>query len=438
MSRVSTGANVVGHDGECRRGEAFLPAECRHPRRGAGARKPHAVLVSRLFRPEPAAASFALGAIADGLVNGGFDVTVLTSRAPKEFTVPAEPRLRVRRAPVLRDKAGYVRGYLQYLSFDLPLLPRLLLVRRPDLVISEPPPTTGAVVRLVCALRRVPYAYRTADLWSEAVKEVGTPALVVRALTRVENWVLNGAATLMTVHEGMENRLALRGIRARTRRLGFGIDTDLFRPEGERIEGAGPLFVYAGTASEVHGAEIFVEAFKAVLEKVPSARLVFVGQGEAFGRISEQAGAMPDGAVTVLGRKTPEETAVWLRSAVATLASIKPGPYDFAFPTKVLASAACGTPVIYVGAQEAGSRIEAAGLGVAVAYDVEAVAAAMTDSAEAYTASSESAGVAEGSNTARSTALQQWALQHVSAERLGRRAVEIALEIVSGSRRSRA
>lgn len=66
---------------------------------GKPARRPRAVMVSRLFRPEPAAASLALGAIADGLVREGFDVTVLTSRAPQEFEVRDDPGLTVRRAP---------------------------------------------------------------------------------------------------------------------------------------------------------------------------------------------------------------------------------------------------------------------------------------------------------------------------------------------------
>ncbi len=301
---------------------------------GGPARKPRAVMVSRLFRPEPAAASLALGAIADGLVDAGFDVTVLTSRAPREFEVRDEAGLTVRRAPVLRDKAGYVRGYAQYMSFDIPLFFRLLLVARPDLVICEPPPTTGAVVRAVCALRRLPYAYRAADLWSEAVRETGAPPIVAKVLTRLENWVLNGASTLMTVHEGMEERLAARGISTRTRRLGFGIDTDVFRPDGRRVETGGPLFVYAGTASEVHGAEIFVEAFKTVLEHEPGAQLVFIGQGESFATIREQAKMLPDGAVKVLGRKSPEQTAIWLRSATATLASVKPGPYGLSLDHK--------------------------------------------------------------------------------------------------------
>ena len=410
---------------------------------GKSARRPRAVMVSRLFRPEPAAASLALGAIADGLVREGFEVTVLTSRPPQEFEVRDDPGLTVRRAPVLRDKAGYVRGYMQYMSFDVPLFFRLLLERRPDVVICEPPPTTGAVVRVVCALRRVPYAYRAADLWSDAVKE--TTPVVSAVLTRLENWVLNGASTLMTVHEGMEERLAGRGISARTRRLGFGIDTDVFTPEGRRVDTTGPLFVYAGTASEVHGAEIFVEAFRALLQRDPTARLVFIGQGESFAEIKRQAASLPEGAVQVLGRMSPDQTAEWIRSSVATLASVKPGPYGFAFPTKAFASAACGTPVIYAGAEDAGRQVVQEGLGVAVPYDADAVARAMADlalderSAGALAAPAASkARSAPVTSAVRSSAqLRAWALEHVSARRLGQVAAAIINEIVAEGRSRR-
>ena len=52
----------------------------------------------------------------------------------------------MRTFPVLRDRNGYVRGYLPYLSFDLPLILRLLFARRPSVVVVEPPPTTGAIL----------------------------------------------------------------------------------------------------------------------------------------------------------------------------------------------------------------------------------------------------------------------------------------------------
>ena len=89
----------------------------------------------------------------------------------------------VRRAPVLRDKTGAVRGYVSYLSFDLPLIARLLTGARPDVVVSEPPPTTGAAVRLACALRRLPYVYYCADIVSDAAALAGVPSIVTLFLS---------------------------------------------------------------------------------------------------------------------------------------------------------------------------------------------------------------------------------------------------------------
>lgn len=85
-------------------------------------------IASRIFAPEPAAASFRLAALAAALADAGHDVTVLTSRLPRGMVEAApDARLTIRRAPVLRDRTGAVRGYVPYLSFDIPLFFRLLV-----------------------------------------------------------------------------------------------------------------------------------------------------------------------------------------------------------------------------------------------------------------------------------------------------------------------
>src|SRR5690606_15166570 len=101
-----------------------------------------------------------------------------------------------RRARVKRDKQQYVRGYLSYMSFDLPLAFRLLFSQRPDIYIVEPPPTTVAVVRVVAAIRRRPYAVRAADYWTDAAELVVRSKFVINVLKRVEAWGLQGAAVL--------------------------------------------------------------------------------------------------------------------------------------------------------------------------------------------------------------------------------------------------
>src|SRR5699024_2911233 len=109
------------------------------------------VLATRIFAPEPAAASFRLAALVRGLASAGARVRVLTTTPPADMGTSADVPARVERWPVLRDSEGYVRGYVQYLSFDLPLALRLLRTPRPDVVVCEPPPTTGVVVRAVSA-----------------------------------------------------------------------------------------------------------------------------------------------------------------------------------------------------------------------------------------------------------------------------------------------
>ena len=152
-------------------------------------------LATRTFTPEPTAAALRLGALARALAAGGDRVRVLTSRLAPSVARDARQRadggvepgespglVEVRRAPVLRDRTGAVRGYVSYMSFDLPLLARLLTGPRPDVVVSEPPPTTGVAVRLACAARRIPYVYYCADIVSDAAALAGVPGVGVRTV----------------------------------------------------------------------------------------------------------------------------------------------------------------------------------------------------------------------------------------------------------------
>ena len=67
----------------------------------------------------------------------------------------------------------------------------------------------------------------------------------------------------------------------------------------------------------------------------------------------------------------------WMARASVTLASLRPGGYDYAYPTKILASLAQGTPVIYAGPGQAARDVTEGGLGVACGLDVDEIAEAM-------------------------------------------------------------
>ncbi|HYN68147.1 MAG TPA: glycosyltransferase family 4 protein [Ornithinibacter sp.] len=378
-------------------------------------------LVTRLFAPEVGAAAFRQRALAESFADLGYDVDVVTTTPPESVRAVGpldDGPLRVSRWPVLRDANGNVRGYLHYLTFDVPALFRLLARRPPILLVAEPPPTTGVVVRVVAALQRRPYVYYAADIWSDGAASAGAPRVVVAVLRRVETWVVRRAALVLSVSEGVTERLELLGVpRERVFLVGNGVDTEVFRPEGPRAAVEGPYFAYAGTMSEWQGADVFVEALARVRSDHPRARIVFMGQGSEQSALRELASVRVPGAVEFRGVVPPAEAASIMRGAAAGLVSIKPGlGYDFAKPTKIYAATGCGTPVVFAGVGAGRELVVGHGLGWAPGYDVEAVAEAMCRALD------------QPDPGDASVRLSAWTEEHASLRAAARAAAVAALE----------
>jgi glycosyltransferase involved in cell wall biosynthesis len=336
-------------------------------------------IATRLFAPEVGAAAFRLKVLADAFAAAGCAVEVVTTRPPVGSAPIADGALSVSRWPALRDEHGVIRGYVQYLSFDVPLALRLLTRRAPDLYVSEPPPTTGFVVRVVATLRRRPYAYYAPDIWSEAAGSAGAPAFLVRGLRAVESWVMRGARIVLAVSEEVAARAESLGVdHGRITVVGNGIDTDVFTPDGPTRRRDTPYVVYTGTMSEWQGAGVFLEGLALHRARGHRTTAVFLGQGTDLPHLREMAERALRGAVSFLGVQPPAVAAEWLRGAAAALVSIKPGlGYDFAKPTKVYAATACGTPVLFAGDGATRDLVRDNALGWAVDYAADAVADAL-------------------------------------------------------------
>lgn len=386
-------------------------------------------VVSRIFVPEPSAASLILQATVKAFSELGHEVVVYTSTPPKGLSpgdVP--PGVRVRRSWVKRDAQGYVRGYVSYMSFDIPVFFRLLFSRRADVYLVEPPPTTGAVVRVVAAIKRAPYVYDAADLWSDAAAMVTSNRLVLRLLRAVERFAMRGASRAFAISDGLVSRMRAIGITVPATVVGFGAETGEFRHLGTEPSVA-PFFVYGGSYSEWHGAGVFVDAFEEVRRRHPDARLLFVGNGQERPALEETVARRGIDGVEFRDPVSPGELAVLLNEATVSLASLRPGHgYDYAFTTKVYSSLASGCPVIFSGV---GPTIEflttsavAQPVGVAVAYDSAAVTRAML------------AAVAAPLSADRRREMSEWAAESFSLDSVGHRVATGAL--AEGAARARA
>lgn len=345
------------------------------------------VFATRIYGPEVSAASGILRTWAEEFRDRGIEVTILTAKPPSGAVIDDPPGIEIRRAPVKRDRQNYVRGYLSYMSFDIPLAFRLLFSRKADLYIVEPPPTTVAVVRVIAALRRTPYVVRAADYWTEAAELIVGSSLIIGALRRLEAWGLRGAKVLFAAHDPLIARFREVGITTRAVPIGFGADTKDFRYEGQEPPRP-PVFVYAGTYAEWHGAEIFIEALAHVVKTHPGARLIYFGNGENRDGMRARARELGiEGSVELNGPIHPAELSPIIAAATASVASLAPvAPNEYAVATKAYSSLACGCPVIFAGVGPTAELLSDSGhplAGVAVGYDVGAVTAAMNAAADA-------------------------------------------------------
>ncbi|MHA6693995.1 glycosyltransferase [Homoserinimonas sp. A520] len=380
------------------------------------------VIATRIFGPEISAASGILRTWAEEFRDRGCEVTILTAKPPRGSVIDDPPGITVRRAPVKRDRQQYVRGYLSYMSFDIPLAFRLLFSRKADLYIVEPPPTTVAVVRVVAGLRRTPYVVRAADYWSEAAELVTSSRLILGMLRRVEAWGLRGAKMLFSAHQPLTDRFRTAGIMTPAVPIGFGADTKDFRYDGQKPPDP-PVFVYAGTHSEWHGAGIFVEAMPQVLQQHPGARLVYYGNGED--RDGMQTRAQHLGIVNSVqfnGPIPPAALSAILAAATATVASLAPvAANEYALATKAYSSLAAGCPVIFAGPGPTVEFLRDAGhplAGVAVDYDIDAAAKAMNTAAAAPL------------QQAARAELSQWSAGQFSLDAIAKRVVDESLMII--------
>lgn len=336
------------------------------------------VIASRLFPPEVSAGAFRLGALARALAEQGSHVAVLTTTPSVHAPAISDSSgVDVHRWPVLRDAGGNVRGYLQYLSFDVPLLGRLL-ARRFDVVVAESPPTTGLVVMIGAALKRRPFVYYAADVWTDGVISMGAPRVVVSVMRWMECTVLAHARLIISVSDEVTERLVLLGAEhERIVTVGNGIDTDVFNPLVEPASNQ-EYFVYTGTMSEWQRPDIFIRAFALIAKEHPELQLRFFGQGSVEAELKTLAQHLVPGRVFFGGVVSPVESTSWIRGAVASLVSIVPGiGYDFAKPTKTYAAAATGTPVLFTGPVAGAELVRGGRLGLAVDFTPDAVAEAM-------------------------------------------------------------
>ncbi|MBO4260319.1 glycosyltransferase [Streptomyces griseorubiginosus] len=184
-------------------------------------------------------------------------------------------------------------------------LVRVLAKARPDLVHAHSA-KAGLAGRL--AVRgRVPTVFQP-HAWSFEAVDGGMAALALRW----ERWGARWASRVVCVSEAERATGARAGIAARWAVVPNGIDPGRFHPAAvdtvraallPDVDAAAPLVVCVGRLCRQKGQDVLLDAWYAVQDRVPEARLVLVGDGPDHDELRSRApgsvvfaGAVPDAA----------------------------------------------------------------------------------------------------------------------------------------------
>ncbi len=222
-----------------------------------------------------------------------------------------------------------------------------------DAVVLYSVPTNGLQTIRLAKKLDVPVVFRSIDILGEL-----TPSALLAPVTRMlEKKVYSKSDLIMTISPKLTDYVMNMGAkRENVKLLPLGVDTRSFRPDIDTAEvrekwGLGketPVIVFIGTLFDFSGLDIFIRRFHEILESVPEARLLIVGDGPqhpALGKIITEEGL--DGQITITGFQPYETMPAYMNLAAVLINTflITDATRDI-FPGKIVQYQACGRPSV--------------------------------------------------------------------------------------------
>jgi len=333
-------------------------------------------IVNLFYPPDLAPSAHLTASLADHRAALGDEVTVVCGKGSylggsERREGAARDRGHVVRGPkVIRlwtpalGKANTARRLGDYLSFLIGAVARLLFLRQQDVVIAltSPPYILAAAVahRLVHPRTRV--VLWSHDVYPDAAEAFGTirpGGLLSRALRTTKRWLLRRVDHVVAVDPAMLSRV-LSGYAHDGKPEGSVIPTwepyALF-PEGDRPERwaayaepdlAGRFIVlHLGNLGFGHRTDTIAEAAAALADE--DVTFLFVGGGERFPELAEEAARRHVENVRFRGYVPKEQTPAVLAGADCALISLDDRSIGIMSPCKMNGSLAMGVPMLYAG-----------------------------------------------------------------------------------------
>jgi glycosyltransferase involved in cell wall biosynthesis len=298
-----------------------------------------------------------------------------------------------------------------------------------NVVLADPPPTSGLAALLIARRLRARSVYYLADSWGDMVSQhrSGMGGMLARAVVAAENLCIRRSTAVVAV----TNRLGAAARQAGGRAVVLaenGTDVETFSPVGDAWTdpwaGTMPYFLYAGNYGVVHGAPVFAIAAENLWQQGHVFGLVFMGYGSDGAALADVRDRWPE-LLHLVEPASPETAAAAFRGARGGLCSVSTLQVtQDARPAKALASLAAGCPLVFAGAGDFADEVRANNLGLVAPWDPDAVADLLV------------AALDQDRSMTRSRSLADYARVHFDRRSAGTRVVDLLEKLrESGDRR---
>ena len=361
------------------------------------------LFLSHYFPPEGNAPATRVSALTKRWVAEGHEVTVVTS-APnvpdgvvydgyKNRVKPQEEEVdgvRVFRVwTYLAPNRGSGRRILNYLSYMVSAVLKVLFLRRPDVIIATSPQFfcgwAGVLSKWWYRVSRIGaarprFVLEIRDIWPEsigAVDAMSQRSVMVRILEWLEVRMYAAAHCIVTVGEGYRQRLLERGVPEEKMAIVMnGVDRDFLEreipdPGALRAEwGLKDKFVcsYIGTIGMASGLEIVLRAAR-ILRRRQENRVRFLLVGDGAVRKKLETAARKEGLEEVVfaGRRPKEEVPGFLAASDLCFVHLRKAPlFETVMPSKIFEAMGMGKAILTGVDGEARRLVETSGAGTAM------------------------------------------------------------------------
>ena len=334
------------------------------------------------YHPEPIGIAPLMTELAEGLVDRGHEVRVVTgmpnypqrkvydSYRGKFFCTEKVNGVTIQRSWIwIRPKPGLVTRMLFDGSFVITSLFQALRGKRPDVILLTIPPLPVAVpASLLSKLYACPVVVNLQDILPEAAVHVGLlkNKFAIRIFEKLEKYAYRIATAITVITPEFSPNLIAKGVPAeKMHSIPNWVNTKIIRPlpkeDNEfRINyGLGGKFIvlYSGNIALTQGLETVINAAK-YLEDYPDILIVVVGEEKSLARLQNYCDRGKVSNVRLIPFQRRQLLPVMLAAADVSLVVQKKNVISFNLPSKIQLLLSSGRPIIAsVPAQGAAAKV---------------------------------------------------------------------------------